>query len=58
MEEIILFTDELKLFFKELGFFITKKLHLSLLRFEEGKGVFVTALYKTKKNLLKFYTYT
>ncbi|AKM83250.1 hypothetical protein A2422_00140 [Candidatus Woesebacteria bacterium RIFOXYC1_FULL_31_51] len=53
MEEIILFTDELKLFFKELGFFITKKLHLSLLRFEEGKGVFVTALYKQRGKLAR-----
>ncbi|MDO8341177.1 MAG: M23 family metallopeptidase [Candidatus Woesebacteria bacterium] len=53
MEEIIIFTDELKLFFKELGFFITKKLHLSLLRFEEGKGVFVTALYKQRGKLAR-----
>ncbi|MEK7168680.1 MAG: M23 family metallopeptidase [Patescibacteria group bacterium] len=48
MEEILNFTEELKLFFRDLGFYLTKKLHLSFLRFEEGKGAFVTALYKQR----------
>ena len=48
MEEILAFTEELKQFLNELGFYLTKKLHFSFLRFEEGKGVFVTALYKQR----------
>lgn len=53
MEEIIDFTDELKLFFKELGYYVGKKLHISLLRFEEQKGVVVTALYKQRGKLAR-----
>lgn len=53
MEEIIDFTDELKLFFKELGYYMGKKLHISLLRFEEQKGVVVTALYKQRGKLAR-----
>lgn len=48
MEEILTFTEEFKQFLRELGFYLTKKLHFSFLRFEEGKGVFVTALYKQR----------
>jgi len=48
MEEILNFVSEFKLFLTELGIFITKKLHLSFVRFEEGKGVFVTALYRQR----------
>ncbi len=48
MEEILNFVSEFKLFLTELGIFITKKLHLSFVRFEEGKGVFVSALYKQR----------
>lgn len=48
MEDILAFVDELKLFFSELGFYLTKKLHFSFIRFEEGKGVFVTSLYKQR----------
>lgn len=48
MEEMIVFTDELKQFVKELGYYLSKNLHFSLLRFEEGKGIFVTALYKQR----------
>lgn len=48
MEEILNLADELKLFFSDLGFYLTKKLHLSFLRFEEGKGAFVTTLYKQR----------
>lgn len=53
MEEILTFTEELKLFFNDLGFYLTKKLHLSFLRFEEGKGAFVTALYKQRGKLAR-----
>lgn len=48
MEEILVFTEELKQFFIELGYYLTKKLHFSFIRFEEGKGVFVTSLYKQR----------
>lgn len=51
MEEIIVFTDELKQFFKELGFYLSKKLHFSVLRFEEKKVSFVTSLYKQRGKL-------
>lgn len=48
MEEILALSEELKQFFTELGFYITKKLHFSFTRFEEGKGSFVTSLYKQR----------
>lgn len=51
MEEMIVFTDELKQFFKELGSFIGKKLHFSVLIFEAKKGLFVTSLYKQRGKL-------
>ena len=51
MEEILVFLDNLKLFFSDLGSFIGKKLHFSFLRFEEGKGAFVTSLYKQRGKL-------
>lgn len=47
-EQIILFFDELKLFWQELTSYLIKNLHLSFLRFEAGKGVFVTALYRQR----------
>jgi LysM repeat protein len=47
-QRIFLFFDEVKLFLKELYLYIIKNLHLSFLRFEEGKGAFVTALYKQR----------
>ena len=46
--KIFIFFDEVGLFFKELASYIIKNLHLSFLRFEEGKGAFVTALYKQR----------
>lgn len=48
MEEILVFTEEFKQFLKDLGFYITKKLHFSFTRFEEGKGSFVSSLYKQR----------
>jgi murein DD-endopeptidase MepM/ murein hydrolase activator NlpD len=47
-QKIFLFFDEVGLFVKELISYIIKNLHLSFLRFEEGKGIFVTALYKQR----------
>lgn len=53
MEEILSLLTELKLFFADLGNFITKKLHFSFIRFEAGKGVFVTALYRQRGKLAR-----
>jgi LysM repeat protein len=53
MEEIVLFIDELKQFLNELGFYLTKKLHFSFLRFEEKKGFFVSSLYKQRGKYAK-----
>ena len=48
MEEILVFTEELKQFFIDLGYYVTKKLHFSFTRFEEGKGAFISKLYKQR----------
>lgn len=53
MEEILDFVNEFKQFLTELGIYITKKLHLSFLKFESGKGVFVSALYKQRGKLAR-----
>ena len=53
MEEILAFSEELKSFFTDLGYYITKKLHFSFIRFEEGKGVFVTSLYKQRGKMAR-----
>lgn len=53
MEEILAFTDELKQFLNELSFYLTKKLHFSFIRFEEGKGAFVTSLHKQRGKMAR-----
>lgn len=53
MEEIISFLEELKFFASELAQYLIRNLHLSFLRFEEGKGVFVTALYRQRGKLAR-----
>jgi len=40
--------NDIKTFFLELGNFILKSLHISFLRFEERKGVFVASLYRER----------
>jgi len=40
--------EDLKQFLKEFGYYLTKKFHLSFLRFEESKSTFVTSLYKQR----------
>jgi murein DD-endopeptidase MepM/ murein hydrolase activator NlpD len=45
--------QELKFFFAELTTFIINTLHLSFLRMEERKGVFVTALYRQRGKLAR-----
>jgi len=42
------FTFEMKSFFSELGLYIYKNFHLSFIKFEKVKGVFVTILYKQR----------
>ena len=53
MEEILAFTNEIKQFGTELGFYLTKKFHLSFLRFEESKSTFVTSLYKQRGKMAR-----
>ncbi len=53
MEELLNFTEELKSFLSDLGFYLTKKLHLSFIRFEEGKGAFVSGLYKQRGKMAR-----
>lgn len=57
-QKIFDFVDEARLFFSELFGFISKKLHLSFLRFEEGKGFFVMALYKQRGKLARRFVHT
>lgn len=45
--------EEIKIFFSELSKFLIKNLHLSFLKMEEGKGVFVNALYKQRGKLAR-----
>ena len=50
--EVILETwEEIRTFFFELTNFILKSLHISFLKFEERKGVVVTALYRKRGRL-------
>lgn len=51
MEEILQALESFKLFGKELGAYLIKNLHLSFLKFEAGKGVFVAALYRQRGRL-------
>ena len=53
MEEIIKLSEDLKQFFNELRYYLTKKLHLSFLKFEEGKGVFVSNLYRQRGKMAR-----
>jgi len=47
-EKFLDFLSEVKTFFAELTSYLIKNFHLSFLRFEEGKGIFVTALYRQR----------
>ena len=48
MEELLILVQDLKQFLLEFGYYLTKKFHLSFLRFEESKSTFVTSLYKQR----------
>lgn len=51
MEDLMAFAEELKLFFKDFGYYVSKKLHFSFLKFEANKNVFVSSLYKQRGKL-------
>lgn len=53
MEEILSFFEEIKTFFGEFLTYLSEKLHFSFIKFEKGKGVFVTALYKQRGKLAR-----
>lgn len=55
---LIEFWEDVKVFFRELANFIFKSLHLSFLRFEEKKGVVVTALYRKRGKLSRTLTHS
>lgn len=55
---IIDFVDDAKIFFEELWKFVYKNLHLSFLRFENRKGVLVTALYKQRGKMARRLTHS
>jgi murein DD-endopeptidase MepM/ murein hydrolase activator NlpD len=61
METFQIFIDlweDVKTFFSELTRFVFKSLHISFLRFEEKKGVFVTALYRQRGKLSRRLTHS
>lgn len=47
------FISEVKLFIFELTGYLIRKLHLSFIRFESGKGIFVTALYRQRGKMAR-----
>jgi len=51
--KITAFISEVKLFFSELSVYIIKKLHLSFIRFESGKSLFVTFLYRQRGKMAR-----
>lgn len=57
-ETLIAFWEDVKLFFFELTKFFFKSLHISFLRFEERKGIFVTALYRQRGKMARQLTHT
>lgn len=50
-EQLLAFASEIKDFFVELTKYLIKNLHLSFIKFEAGKGIFVTALYRQRGKL-------
>ena len=57
-EIFITLWEDIKKFFKELTTFTFKKLHLSFIKIENRKGVFVTALYKQRGKLARRLTHS
>lgn len=57
-ETLLKLWEDIKLFFSELFAFIFKTFHFSFLRFEEGKGFFVAALYRQRGKMSRRLTHT
>lgn len=57
-EAILALFEDIKTFSRELLNFIFKSLHISFLRFEEKKGVVVTALYRQRGKLSRKLTHS
>jgi len=58
LEKLLAVWEDIKLFSLELGNYIVKKLHISFLHFEKGKGVLVMALYKQRGKLARRFVHT
>ncbi len=58
LEKLLEVWADIKLFSSELGNYIVKKLHLSFLHFEKGKGVLVMALYKQRGKYVRRFMHT
>lgn len=56
--KILDFFSEVKSFFIELGRYLLTNLHLSFLRFESGKGVFVTTLYRQRGKMARRFVHS
>lgn len=52
-EEILAFLQEVKVFFSELTSFLLTTFHLQFLKFEAGKGKFVTSLYRQRGKMAR-----
>ena len=52
-EKLSEFFSELREFFRQLVRYLVKNLHLSFIKFESGKGIFVSALYKQRGRYAK-----
>ena len=52
-KKIFQFLSEVRLFFREISSYFVKKLHLSFIRFESGKGIIVSALYRQRGKLAR-----
>ncbi len=57
-EIFIALWEDIKEFFYELVKYVFKSLHISFLRFEEKKGIFVTALYRQRGKLSRRLTHS
>ena len=57
-QQLIDLWEEIKQFVVELKNYLNKTLHLSFLKFENGKGVFVSALYRQRGRLARRFIHT
>lgn len=53
LQQILIFLKEVATFFSELGQFLVRVFHLQFIRFEKGKGKFVSALYRQRGKLAR-----